>query len=78
MFQMTGSSMNTCYIALTLLLMLVFRFLTLISITYDSKEMVQYQSTKVDRHIYDIVRILFMIYKMLILLPDMKLYFKTS
>ena len=70
--------MNTCYIALTLLLMVVFRFLTLISITYDSKEMVQYQSTKVDRHIYDIVRIRFMIYKMLILLPDMKLYFKMS
>ena len=43
MFYLTGSSTNICSIALTLLLIVVFGFLTLISTIYDSKEIEQFK-----------------------------------
>ena len=48
-FTLTGSSTNTYFAMLTLLLMFIFRFSTLISAIYDSKEIVNL-GTKVNRY----------------------------
>ena len=56
MFYLTGSSKNICFNALTLKLMVVFLFITLISIIYGPKDIASLIA-KDDRHFYDVVKI---------------------